>query len=139
LPKKKYYNSININRRNLNPYENPFNKKVVPFNNAFDNSKSVYHDPKLEDISTFDYCSTLLGQCDINYTDEKQHHKDTKNSYEKYIQDCERNLKEYKESENTCKTQNNELQSENEKLKKQNKYKLYLENEELKKQIESKG
>jgi hypothetical protein len=128
LPKKKYYNSININRRNLNPYENPFNKKVVPFNNAFDNSKSVYHDPKLE---------ALLRQCDINYTDEKQHHKDTKNSYEKYIQDCERNLKEYKESENTCKTQNNELQSENEKFKKQNKYKLYLENEELKKQIES--
>ena len=137
LPKKQYYNSININRRNLNPYENPFNKKVVPFNNAFDNSKSVYHDPKLGDISTFDYCSTLLRQCDIDNTDEKQHHKDTKNSYEKYVKDCESNLKQYKEGENTCKTQNNELQSENEELKKQNKYKLYLENEELKKQIES--
>ena len=83
------------------------------FNNAFDNSKSVY-----DGISTY---STLLRQCNINNSDEKQHHKDTKNSYEKYIQDCERNLKEYKESENTCKTQNNELQSENEELKKQNK------------------
>ena len=151
MPKKEYYNSINRNLRYLHPYENPFNKKVVPFNNAYDNSKSVYHDPKLGDISTFDYCSTLLRQCDIDNTDEKQHHKDTKNSYEKYVQDCERNLKQYKESENACKTQNNDLQSENEELKKQknelqsqneelkkqNKYKLYLENEELKKQIES--
>ena len=40
LPKKDYFTSINRNRYNTNrynPYENPFNTKVVPFfNNAFD-------------------------------------------------------------------------------------------------------
>ena len=69
LPKKEYYTSINRNRYNTNrynPYENPFNTKVVPFfNNAFDNPKSVY-----DEIGTFEDCSTLLRQCDIDNTDE---------------------------------------------------------------------
>ena len=59
LPKKQYYTSIYNNRHN-NPYEKPFNNNVVHFyNNAYENSKSVYDDPKLTKISTFDSCSTL--------------------------------------------------------------------------------
>ena len=69
MPKKDYFTSINRNRYNTNrynPYENPFNTKVVPFfNNAFDNPKSVY-----DEIGTFEDCSTLLRQCDIDNTDE---------------------------------------------------------------------